>query len=69
MAIPLIIMCGRVVEWETNKTLCNTKDELKAGMIPTFTNLNKETVYKACRRFRSRLEAVVGVNSDIIEWI
>ena len=50
------------IEWEANKTLYNTKDELKAKISATFINQNKETVGKACRRFWSRLEAVVDVN-------
>ena len=52
------------VEWETNKTLYNTKDELKARIMAVFTNLNEETVWKACRRFQSCLEAVVKANED-----
>ena len=31
------------VEQETNKTLYNTKDELKTMITAEFTNLNKET--------------------------
>ena len=30
------------VERDTNKTICNTKDELKARIMATFTNLKKE---------------------------
>ena len=33
-----------VVDQETNKTLFNTKDALKARIITTFPNLNKETI-------------------------
>ena len=43
----------RTVERETNKTPCNTKDELKAKITATFTNFNKEAVRKACRRFQA----------------
>ena len=53
------------VEQET-PTPCNTKDELKAKSMSAFTNSNKETVQKSCRRFRSRLEAVVEANGDPI---
>ena len=35
-----------VFEWETDKNLFNTKDELKARITAEFTNLNKETVGK-----------------------
>ena len=55
-------LCG-TVEQETNKTLCNTKDELKARIMAAFTNLNKETIIKACWRlvgyFWSRMEVKV----------
>jgi hypothetical protein len=30
-------------------------------------NLDRDTVAKACRRFRSRIEAVVEANGDFIE--
>ncbi len=43
-----------------NKTPHNNKDELKVA----FTNLNKEVVGTSCRRFRSRLEAVIEANGD-----
>ena len=33
---------GSPVERETNKTLCNTKDEVKTKTIAAFTNLNNE---------------------------
>ena len=36
------------VKWETNKTLCNTIDELKARITAAFTNLNKLTIGKFC---------------------
>ena len=51
-------------DWETNKTLCDTKDKLETIITPEFTNLNKETVGKAYRRFRIRLEAMVETNGD-----
>ena len=44
------------VEWETNKTRCNTKNELKARIIAAFTNLYKKTVGNGCRRFWSHLK-------------
>ena len=48
-------------EWETNKTPYNSKDELKAKTIGAFTNLNKETGGKACRRFQSCLHALTAM--------
>ena len=39
------------VKQESNKTPCNTKTELKARITAAFSNLNKETVEKACQIF------------------
>ena len=58
-------MCGAWLSVVlTNKTLDNTEDELKAGITAAFTNLNKESFGNACKRFQSRLGAVVEVNGD-----
>uniref|UniRef100_A0A0L8IF21 Uncharacterized protein n=1 Tax=Octopus bimaculoides TaxID=37653 RepID=A0A0L8IF21_OCTBM len=46
------------VERDTNKTPCNTKNELKARIMAAFTKLNTETVQKSWR-FQSRLEAIL----------
>ena len=54
-------------EQETSKTPCNTKDELKARIMAVFTNLNKESFRKACRRFWSCLETIVEDNDDFFE--
>ena len=43
------------VEQETNKTQCTTKDELKPRIMAALTNLNNETIGKACRRLQSCL--------------
>ena len=53
-----------MVEGETNKNLCNSKDELKEKIMAAFI---KKTVGKACRRFQSHLEAVVEANGDFFE--
>ena len=45
----------------------NTKDELKARVTAVFTNLNKEIDGKACRRFWSRLDALVEDSGDFFE--
>ena len=55
------------VECETNKILCNTKDELEARIMALFTNLNKDTIRKVSRRFQSRLEAMVKTNGDFFK--
>ena len=63
---PWLLSVG-VVEQETNKILRNTKDELKARITATFSNLNTETVRKAFKRFRSRLEALVDESGEFLK--
>ena len=58
-----------IVEQEANKTLCNIKDELKARIIAPFTNLNKETIGKACKQFQSFLGAMVEAKFDFFKLI
>ena len=58
------------VEQETDKTPCNTKDELKARIMTTFTIIyTRKTAQNSCRGFRSRLEALVEASGDIIEYL
>ena len=58
-----------MADQETNKTLCNAKNELKTNIIAVFINLNKALAGKACKRFQSCLESVVEANSNFFEWI
>ena len=37
--------------------------------MTTFTNLNKETIRKASKRFQSYLETVIEANGDFFEEI
>ena len=48
------LLCVGGVDWETNTTLCNTRDELKARITAAFTNLHKET----SERFSGDFEVV-----------
>ena len=66
ITIPLDYCVWSAVEREINKTPGNIKDKLKARLTAIFTNLNK-TVGKACRRFWSRLEAVVKANGNFFK--
>ena len=50
------------------KTLCYTKDELKARITVAFNNLNEKNIGNARRRFQSHLQAVVEANSYFF-WI
>ena len=42
ITVPLDHYMQSAVEQETNKTQCNTKDEVKARILASFMNLNKE---------------------------
>ena len=53
------------VDRENKEILYNSKNEL----LTAFTNLKKETVGKASRRFWSLLETVVEASGNIFEWI
>ena len=55
-----------MVGWETHKTPCRTKVKLKARITTAFINLNKETIWKSCRKFRNRLTAVIEANGDFL---
>ena len=54
-----------VVELENNKIPYFTKDELKTSITAAFSNLNKDTIRKVCRRFQSSLEVMVEANDNI----
>ena len=64
---PLDYYVRGAVEGETNKTLYNTKDYLKAKIMATFTNLNQENIGKGCRKCWSRLAPVMEANSDFFK--
>ena len=64
---PLSYCVWGEVERRTNTTPCNTKDELRARIMATLTNINKETVQKSSRRLQSRLEVVVKASGISID--
>ena len=64
---PLDFFVWGAVERETNRSSCNTKLELKTRITRAFRGLSRETVTKACSRFRSRLEAVIDAEGGFIE--
>ena len=66
---PLDFYVWGAVDREANKTQCNIKNELKARITATFTNLSKKTVRKSCRRFQSCVETVIEPNGDFFELI
>ena len=55
------------LERESNKTPWNTNDEMKARIAAAFTNLSKETVGKAYKKCRNRLEVRVEANGDFFD--
>ncbi|XP_061516646.1 uncharacterized protein LOC133393851 [Anopheles gambiae] len=56
-----------VVERDTNRTSSNTKAELMAKIRSVFAALTRETVARACSRFRRRVEAVIEAEGGYIE--
>ena len=60
-------MCEARLSERLTKLVTAHKDELKARIIAAFTNLNKKTVGKAGKRFKSRLKAVVEANGEFSE--
>ena len=64
---PLDYFLWSEVERETNAAPHTSVASLKAKIKTVMANLDRETVAKACRRFRTRLEAVVAANGDFIE--
>ena len=64
---PLNYYVYGTVDRGINITLCIINNELKARITIAFTNLNKETIEKASRRYWSRLETVIETNGDFFE--
>jgi len=64
---PLDYYVWGVCELHVNKAPHNTVESLVAKIKEVMGNLDRDTVEKACRRFRSRIEAVVAANGDFIE--
>lgn len=64
---PLDYYVWGVVEAEVNNEPHNRKDALRKKITAVMTNMNREELARACRRFRSRLEQVVEANGDYIE--
>ena len=54
-------------ERETNAAPHTSVASLKAKITAVMAKMDRDTVAKACHRFRTRLEAVVAANGDFIE--
>jgi hypothetical protein len=64
---PLDYFVWGVSELHVNETPHNTSAALMDKITEVMGNLSRDTVAKACRRFRSRIEAVVAADGDFIE--
>jgi hypothetical protein len=64
---PLDYFLWDVSELHGNKMPHNTSAALMEKITEVMGNLDRDTVAKACRQFRSRIEAVVAADGDFIE--
>jgi hypothetical protein len=64
---PLDYYVWSVCERDVNKVPHNTAASLMAKITEVMANLPRDTLAKACRRFRQRIEAVVEAGGDFFE--
>jgi hypothetical protein len=64
---PLDYFVWGVAELQVNKAPYSTTDSLISKIKEVMGNLDRATVARACKRFRSRIEAVVKADGDFIE--
>ena len=64
---PMDYYVWSVVERETNRHPHNTIASLKAAIVQVMSEMNKDHLISACRRFRPRLEAVIEAKGGFIE--
>jgi len=64
---PLDYFWWSVIEKEVNSTPHRNVDSLKAKIVEVWDNYPANTIIKACKSFRHRLEAVVAANGSYIE--
>ncbi len=64
---PLDYYIWSVFERDVNRSPHNTATSLKVKIMDVMANLPRDTMAKACRRFRQRIEAVVEAGGDIFE--
>jgi hypothetical protein len=57
---PLYYFTWSIVEIEVNKHPHNTLVSLKAKILDVMTNTDREVIIHPCKKFWSRIEAVVG---------
>ena len=66
---PLDYFLWSECERETNAAPHTSVASLKPKIKMVMANLDRDTVAKACRRFRTRLEAMVAANSNFIKLL
>jgi hypothetical protein len=66
---PLDYYIWSVFERDVNRSPHNTAASLKAKITDVMANLPRDTMAKACRRFRQRIEAVVEAGGDFLKII
>ena len=54
-------------ETEVSKHPHNTLDSLRAKISEVMADIDREVVICPCKKFRSRIEAVVGDSRDFID--
>jgi hypothetical protein len=54
-------------ETEVSKHPHNTLDSLRAKISEVMANMDREVVICPCRKFRSRIEAIVEDSGDFID--
>lgn len=64
---PLDYYVWGVIEKEVNEHFHNTLDSLKATILSVMSNMSHEHLVTACRRFRSRVEAVIKADGGFFE--
>ncbi len=64
---PLDNFMWGVTELKVNAAPHNKTEDLIKKIKEVTGSLNRDTVAKACRRFRSRIKAVVAADGDFIE--
>jgi hypothetical protein len=64
---PLDYYVWSVSERDVNRSPHNTATSLKVKITEVMAYLPRDTVAKACRRFRQRIEAVVEAGGDFFE--
>jgi hypothetical protein len=55
-----------VCERQVNKQPHNTVASLKAKILEVMADIDRKVVIRACKKFRSRIEAVVEASGEIL---